>query len=51
MSYSTEEPLNRFVDICLGQDVVNDGDATVGRRTVEFRDAMYRSAVSGDQNI
>lgn len=47
MAYSTEEPLNRFVDICLGRDVVNDGDATVGRRTVEVLDAMYRSAAEG----
>lgn len=46
-AYSTEEPLNRFVDICLGREVVNDGDATVGRRTVEVLDAMYRSAATG----
>lgn len=44
MAYSTKEPLNRFVDICLGKVVVNDGDGTVGRRTVEVLEAMYRSA-------
>ena len=47
LAYSTEEPLNRFVDICLGRDVVNDGDASVGMRTVEVLDAMYRSAAEG----
>lgn len=49
MAYSTKEPMNRFVDICLGRDVVNDGDGTVGRRTVEVLEAMYRSAESGSE--
>ncbi len=44
MAYSTKEPLNRFVDICLGEEVINDGDGTVGRRTIEVLEAMYRSA-------
>ena len=43
-AYSTKEPLDRFVDICLGKEVVNYGDGTVGRRTVEVLEAMYRSA-------
>ncbi len=43
-AYSTKEPLDRFVDICLGKRVVNDGDGTVGRRTVEVLEAMYISA-------
>ncbi|MEO1222726.1 MAG: Gfo/Idh/MocA family oxidoreductase [Pseudomonadota bacterium] len=46
-AYSTSEPLNRFVDLCLGREIVNDGDGTVGRRSVEVLDAMYRSAASG----
>jgi len=44
MAYSTKEPLNRFVDICLGEEVINDANGTVGRRTIEVLEAMYRSA-------
>ncbi len=44
MAYSTKEPLDRFVDICLGEEVINDANGTVGRRTVEVLEAMYRSA-------
>jgi len=47
MAYSTEEPINRFVDLCLGRKIVNDGDASVGLRSVEVLDAMYRSANAG----
>ena len=44
MAYSTKEPLDRFVDICLDKAVVNDGDGTVGRRTAEALEAMHRAA-------
>lgn len=45
--YSTQGPIDRFVDICLGKDVVNEADGTVGMRSVEVLDALYRSAASG----
>ena len=44
MAYSTKEPLDRFVDICLDKAVVNDGDGTVGRRAAEALEAMHRAA-------
>lgn len=46
-SYATKPALDRFVDLCLGRDVVNDADGEVGRRSVEVLDALYRSAASG----
>lgn len=46
-AYSTREPIDRFVDLCLGRPVVNDADGSVGLRAVEVLDAMYRSAASG----
>lgn len=46
-SYSTRPAIDRFVDLCLGRTVVNDGDGEVSRRAVEVLDAMYRSAASG----
>ncbi len=45
--YSTKEPIDRFIDICLGRPVANDADGSVGLRSVEVLDAMYRSAASG----
>ena len=36
-----------LVDLCLGKDVENCGDASVGLRSVELVDAMLRSAKSG----
>ena len=45
--YACVEPVNRFVDLCLGKDVENCGDASVGLRSVEVVDAMLRSAKSG----
>ena len=47
LAYSTLEPINRFIDLCMGRDVVNDADGSVGLRTVEVLDAMYRSAANG----
>ena len=46
-AYACVEPVNRFVDLCLGKDVENCGDASVGLRSVEVVDAMLRSAKSG----
>jgi predicted dehydrogenase len=46
-AYSCIEPVNRFVDLCLGRDVENCADASVGLRSVEVVDAMLRSAKSG----
>jgi predicted dehydrogenase len=45
--YACVEPVNRFIDLCLGRDVVNCGDASVGLRSVEVVEAMLRSARSG----
>ena len=39
--------VNRFVDLCLGKDVENCADATIGPRSVEVVEAMLRSAKSG----
>jgi predicted dehydrogenase len=46
MAYSTENPLNTFVDICLNKDVENHGNAEIGLKTVKVLDAVYRSMKS-----
>ncbi|WP_306120153.1 MULTISPECIES: Gfo/Idh/MocA family oxidoreductase [unclassified Roseitalea] len=46
-AYSTEGPINRFVDLCRGMDIANEADGSVGMRAVEVLDAMYRSAETG----
>lgn len=45
--YSCVEPVERFVEICLGREVENDGPGEVGLRAVEVLEAAYRSAQSG----
>jgi predicted dehydrogenase len=45
--YACVEPVERFVDLCLGRPVENDAPGEVGRRAVEVLDAAYRSALSG----
>ena len=45
--YSCEEPVNRFVDICRGEKVINPANGILGLRSVEVLDAMYRSAETG----
>jgi predicted dehydrogenase len=45
--YECVEPVQRFVDLCLGRPVENDAPGTVGMRAVEVLDAAYRSAKSG----
>ena len=46
-AYACVEPVHRFVDLCLGKNVENCGDASVGVRSVEVVEAMLRSAKSG----
>ena len=46
-AYECVEPVNRFVDLCLGKQVENCADASVGQRSVEVVEAMLRSAKSG----
>ena len=46
-AYTCDEPYDQFVSFCLGENIVNDSPATIGRRSVEILDAMYRSAASG----
>lgn len=45
-AYACVEPINRFVDLCLGKPVENCADASIGLRSVEVVDAMLRSAKS-----
>jgi predicted dehydrogenase len=45
--YVCEEPMLRFIDLCLGLPVVNDAPGEVGMRSIEVIDAMYRSVASG----
>lgn len=46
-AYACIEPIERFIDLCHGRPVRNNGDATIGLRSVEVVDAMLRSASSG----
>jgi predicted dehydrogenase len=46
-AYACVEPVDRFVDLCLGKPVENCADSIVGLRSVEVVDAMLRSAKSG----
>ena len=46
-AYACAEPVHRFVDLCLGRQVENCADATIGLRSVEVVEAMLRSAKSG----
>jgi hypothetical protein len=46
-TYTCDEPVNTFVDICRGEKVFNPADGTIGLRAVEVLDAMYRSAQTG----
>src|SRR5262245_47696911 len=45
--YECVEPVERFVDLCLGRPAENDAPGEVGLRAVEVLDAAYRSARSG----
>ena len=46
-AYECTEPVERFIDICLGRPVENDAPGEVGMHAVEVLDAAYRSAQSG----
>jgi len=46
MAYSTETPINTFVDICLNKDIVNHANSEIGLKTVKVLDAIYRSIKS-----
>jgi predicted dehydrogenase len=46
-AYVCVEPVERFVDLCLGRAVENEAPGEVGLRAVEVLDAAYRSAAEG----
>ena len=46
-AYETELPLERFVQLCLGQSIENDAPGVVAQRAVEVLEAAYKSASSG----
>ena len=45
-AYSTLQPLNTLVDICLGKEYINHGDINVNLKMVKTLDAAYRSMKS-----
>lgn len=47
-SYSTQESVNRFIELCLGNKVRNCGDHIVGLKTVQVLEAMYKSISTGN---
>ena len=46
MAYSTESPINTFVDICLNKNFINHANSDIGLKTVKVLDAVYRSIKS-----
>ena len=46
MAYSTESPINTFVDICLNKNYINHANSDIGLKTVKVLDAVYRSIKS-----
>ncbi len=46
-AYETYQPLERFVEICLGKPIENDAPGEVAMRAVEVLEAAYKSAKSG----
>lgn len=46
-AYEIYQPLERFVQICLGQQVANDAPGEVAQRAVEVIEAAHKSAASG----
>ena len=49
-SYSTQESMNRFIDICRGK-WRNCGNHEVGLKTVQVLEALYKSAKSNETII
>jgi len=47
-SYSTQEPVNRFIELCRGRQARNCGDHVVGSKTIRVLEAMYQSASTGE---
>ena len=47
-SYSTQESVNRFIELCLGREARNCGDHLVGLKTVQVLEAMYDSISIGE---
>jgi len=50
-SYSTQESMNRFIDICRGESRRNCGNHKVGLKTVPVLEALYKSAKSNETII
>ncbi len=50
-SYSTQESMNRFIDICRGESRRNCGNHEVGLKTVQVLEALYKSAKSNETII
>ena len=50
-SYTTEESVNRFVEICRGEPARNCGDHEIGLKTIQVLDAMYHSFESGEKEL
>jgi predicted dehydrogenase len=46
-AYETHQPLERFLEICLGKTVENDAPGEVAMRAVEVLELAYKSARSG----
>lgn len=45
--YDSTSPAQRFAQLCAGEAVTNPADGTIGRRSTEVLDGIYRSAKSG----
>jgi predicted dehydrogenase len=45
-AYSTQQPLNTLVDICLGKEYTNHGDININLKMIKTLDAAYRSMKS-----
>ena len=46
-NYECQEPVRAFVRLCRGAQTDNAAPLSVGRKSIEIIDAMYRSIVSG----
>ena len=47
-SYSTREAVDRFIEICRGEEARNCGDHVVGLKTVQVLEALHASAATGE---
>jgi len=46
-NYECSEPVAAFVAMCLGREIENAANLTVGRKSIEIVDALYKSIGSG----